>query len=277
MTRSPAERPSGAPDAAAAARRTVIAGYSAPESLRAYRSLGLLPAEEILIARYFPRRGRILDLGCGAGRTSIPLWRRGYRVDAVDLTPALIAEARRLATDYRAEIDFRVMDATDLRFADGTFDAALFAFNGLDHVRGRAGKRAALTEVCRVLRPGGPLLFSTHALACRSREARLWRREAVRRGLGRWLGLGRTGRGEREPGELYTDLGPDLSYLHLLPRRAWLALLAEAGFRVEDHARASTVERGRPLGALARWVRDDDYLYYVARRPAETAAVAGQC
>ena len=61
-------------------------------------------------------------------------------------------------------------------------------------------------------------------------------------------------------------------------------VVLERGFEhepdTEDHLTRVELfvpDRDRPVRALARWVRDDDYLYYVARRPAETAAVAGQC
>ncbi len=256
------------PSTSAAIRDELIAGYSDPAALHGYRALGLFPAEARLVAAHFPPGGAILDVGCGAGRTSIPLSKLGYRVHAIDVTPAMVEAARAVAARYRAEVAFAVQDVQELTFPDASFDGALFSFNGIGHLPRRAGKLAAMREIRRVLRPGAAFVFCVHNLFSRAREARLWRRQLVPFALARLLR--RPGR-ERELGELFDDSELDLRYLHVLPARSYRRLLRAAGFEVELMAAASTVERGRPGGRLARYFRDGDHTYFVARRPAADA------
>jgi SAM-dependent methyltransferase len=128
--------------------------------MQAYsREEGLRPLEAELVAEFFPAPpARILDLGCGAGRTSMGLNRLGYDVVAIDLSTGLLAEARRR---YHG-IDFREMDATQLGFERETFDAAMFSYNGIDCIYPVEERVRCLQEVGRVLRPGAPFIFSSH-------------------------------------------------------------------------------------------------------------------
>ncbi|MBR0402247.1 MAG: class I SAM-dependent methyltransferase [Lachnospiraceae bacterium] len=78
------------------------------------------------IAAHFGGRAseeiRVLDIATGPGFFAIILAKAGYRVTAVDLTPSMLAEARRNAGDLAGEIDFLEMNAEELAFAEGTFD-----------------------------------------------------------------------------------------------------------------------------------------------------------
>src|SRR5207245_4449387 len=71
--------------------------------------------------------GRILDLGCGAGRHSIGLAQRGYRVTGLDLSAPLLAEARKAARGAGVKATFVQGDMRRLRFR-GAFDAAISSF-----------------------------------------------------------------------------------------------------------------------------------------------------
>jgi ubiquinone/menaquinone biosynthesis C-methylase UbiE len=97
---------------------------------------------------------RVLDVACGAGASAIAITREfGCHVVGVDLSEANLAKARtRARTEgLEGELEFRSMDAEELAFEDGTFDAtiiecALCTF---------PDKERALAEMHRVLRPGG--------------------------------------------------------------------------------------------------------------------------
>lgn len=68
---------------------------------------------------------RILDVGTGTGYFAILLAERGYQVHGIDLTPAMIAEARNIALDRGLTIPFSVMDAQKLEFESESFDVVI--------------------------------------------------------------------------------------------------------------------------------------------------------
>lgn len=119
----------------------------------------LYPVERTLIARHFPAPpARVLDIGCGAGRTTVGLEALGYDVEALDLSPDLVEEARKRVRRTTVHL----MDARELAFPAASFDAVLFSFNGLDCVHPSAQRTRVLDEVLRVLRPGGMFYYSGH-------------------------------------------------------------------------------------------------------------------
>ena len=104
-----------------------------------------------------PPRGDVLDVPCGFGRHAIPLADAGYRVVGVDRSQALLDEARRRAGNSRRPKLVRA-DYRDLPFADASFDAAVNLFSSLGYLGDQEDTRA-LTEIGRVLRPGGRLVI----------------------------------------------------------------------------------------------------------------------
>jgi ubiquinone/menaquinone biosynthesis C-methylase UbiE len=139
-----------------------LANYASAWSAAEYtREVGLRPIEQQLIAEFMPPSpAGILDVGCGAGRTTISLSQAGYAAIAIDLSPELLTLARR----RYPHLDFRQMDATALAFPVDTFDAALFSYNGIDDIYPVAAREQCLLEVFRVLKPGATFIFSSHNL-----------------------------------------------------------------------------------------------------------------
>jgi SAM-dependent methyltransferase len=90
---------------------------------------------------------RVLDVGCGSGTFTGLLAERGYKASGIDISPKLVALARR---KFPA-IDFHEGDAENLPFDAGQFDGVLLS--GLVHHFPDPRRLAA--EVFRVLRPGG--------------------------------------------------------------------------------------------------------------------------
>jgi ubiquinone/menaquinone biosynthesis C-methylase UbiE len=122
---------------------------------------GLYAIERAWLAKYFPPPpGAILDIACGAGRTTRPLADRGYEAHAVDISHRLLREGRKRHPD----LSFIQMNAQKLGFKDNLFDAVLFSVQGIDHLVPCDARLECLREIFRVLRPGGVFLMSTHNL-----------------------------------------------------------------------------------------------------------------
>ncbi len=100
---------------------------------------------------------RVLDAACGTGVVALTSARLGARATGADLTPALLERARENAALAGLTIDFHEADVEALPFDDGEFDCVLSQFGHM------FGPRPAVTvsELLRVLRPGGTLAFST--------------------------------------------------------------------------------------------------------------------
>lgn len=106
-----------------------------------------------------PPGAEVLELGCGAGLTVVDLAQRGYRVECLDASDAMVRLA--LAQTQGAGVEDRVVvrmgDAHALPYPDGSQQLVL-ALGVLPWLHSPG---AALAEVARVLQPGGHVLFST--------------------------------------------------------------------------------------------------------------------
>jgi len=107
-----------------------------------------------------PPGSRVLELGCGNGKTLAAMLKRPWRVAALDLSPLAVRLGRETATSFRdesSEAEFIAADVICLPFRDSTFDA-VFAFHVIGHLRENERRRAA-REAVRVLKAEGRLFF----------------------------------------------------------------------------------------------------------------------
>lgn len=152
-----------------------LARYSTPDVVAHYaRDKSLQPSEEQLFARHIKPDMAILDLGVGGGRTTPFLASAARRYVGVDYSRAMVESCR---AQYPA-LEFELADASDLgAFSDASFDAVVFAFNGIDCLDSDASRARCLAEISRLLRDRGVFIFSSHnarslALAPELRGAR---------------------------------------------------------------------------------------------------------
>jgi SAM-dependent methyltransferase len=104
---------------------------------------------------------RALDFGCGVGRLSQALAQHFARVDGVDISPAMVALAESL-NRHGARVSYHANDRPDLSiFPDHTFDLIVSTIV-LQHIEPPMAARY-LTELCRVLAPGGAFVFQLPA------------------------------------------------------------------------------------------------------------------
>jgi ubiquinone/menaquinone biosynthesis C-methylase UbiE len=124
------------------------------EDIESFKVSYLRECEKHLAEKYM--KGKILVLGCGAGRTLRPLKNMGFDLVGVDINEDMVAEAKKQNPDlkiYRG-------DASHLDFKDRTFDTVFFPFHGIDYVH--PDIYVAVKEIERVLKPGGIFIMSSH-------------------------------------------------------------------------------------------------------------------
>lgn len=134
--------------------------YDRPSVVASYqddRAQGLTNREAHAVDAYFDSDRRLLDLGCGAGRTTRVLHDDGFDVVGLDVSKPMIGAASAADPD----ITYLIGDASSLPFADEQFGNVLFSYNGLDEIGSPRARVEALQEIRRVLEPGGRLAFST--------------------------------------------------------------------------------------------------------------------
>tara|TARA_Y100000310_G_C20626590_1_gene786273 strand:+ start:753 stop:1418 length:666 start_codon:yes stop_codon:yes gene_type:complete len=137
--------------------KTNIDNYSSNKAVEHYaKDTSLKKIEIHLIKKYF--KGKILDLGCGGGRTTKYLSDAGYDVIGVDNAKKMVDKAK----ENSPNTHFEVGDACNLHFKDNSFEVVFFSFNGLDYVYPLKNRIAALKEICRVLKRGGHFVYSSH-------------------------------------------------------------------------------------------------------------------
>jgi SAM-dependent methyltransferase len=154
---------------------SVVSYYAAATQLQ--------PAERELFNKHLQPNTSILDIGVGGGRTTPYLAELARHYVGIDYSEEMVRACR---SRYPGE-RFELCDASDLTmFADETFDAVIFSFNGIDML-GPEERSRCFSEVARVLADNGKFIFSSH-------NARLLAVAPVLRGASPIRGVLRLGR-----------------------------------------------------------------------------------
>ncbi|MGP3911375.1 class I SAM-dependent methyltransferase [Nonomuraea sp. 10N515B] len=105
-------------------------------------------------------RGDTLEVAIGTG-LNLPFYPEGVRLTGIEWSPAMLDIARRRAAGLGLHPDLREGDAQALDLPDDTFDTVVCTFS----LCGIPDDRQAISEMARVLRPGGLLLLADHVAA----------------------------------------------------------------------------------------------------------------
>jgi SAM-dependent methyltransferase len=148
----------------------------------------LTPPERRILEIWEPTisDSRLLDIGVGAGRTTLHFAPLAADYIGIDVSEEMIEACHHRFGEGRARfMTADVRQLSDLR--DEEFDLVLFSFNGIDCVGNHADRGRALSEMARVLRPGGSL-----ALSCNNIGYAQWSMSVPRTllALYRWYGAG---------------------------------------------------------------------------------------
>lgn len=123
------------------------------------RRIAAIAVDECPVA--LPGTGLAVEIGSGLGRVCAALATRFDRVVGVDISEAMVRQARELVTD--PEVEFRHGDGVSLPgVADASADLVV-TFTVFQHALNRGVIRANLREASRVLRPGGVLAMQWNA------------------------------------------------------------------------------------------------------------------
>lgn len=134
--------------------------YHAKNIEQHYRSGDLMPAEAIALLKYQPSLfdRDVLDIGVGTGRTTRYLTPLARHYEGIDYSPYMVAYMQRSMPDRAVhQADMRDLS----RFPAESFDLVFAGDNVIDAVS-HTDRLTVLTEVRRVLRPGGRFMFSSH-------------------------------------------------------------------------------------------------------------------
>ncbi|MFW5701231.1 MAG: class I SAM-dependent methyltransferase [Cyclobacteriaceae bacterium] len=109
----------------------------------------------------FNKSGKLLDLGCGTGRHSIELLKRGYKVTGVDLSESMLNRAREKASKEKLDILFEQGDARELKYEE-EFDMVIMICEGAFPLMETDEMNfEILFNIHKALKADGKLIFTT--------------------------------------------------------------------------------------------------------------------
>ena len=126
-----------------------------------YRSRGQLWGGNPASLPDIPAGSRVLEIGCGSGKTAGALLHRSCDVTAIDFSEKAVEMTRRIMMRYDTG-DAVVADARHLPFHDNAFECVV-ARHVIGHVR-IEGRRAVAREAARVLQPAGHLVVQVFSV-----------------------------------------------------------------------------------------------------------------
>lgn len=109
------------------------------------------PELEALANRWQP--GRLINIGCAHGPDFLP-FKEGFDLYGVDFSAEMLKFARKYAQKFSFRVNLTLSDVTELPYTSQTFDWAI-SIATYHHLRDDSARKSALSELERVLKPGG--------------------------------------------------------------------------------------------------------------------------
>lgn len=187
----------------------------------------LWASEKHIFSKYIKKTDKILDIGCGAGRTTINLYKNGYKnIVGLDIANNLLAFATNYCKTHNLDILFVNQSATDINFEDEKFDAVVFSYNGLMCIPCEKNRKKALSEIHRILKTNGVFIFTAHDRD-NPRFLKFWEAEKVR-----WEGGKQDKKLDKFGDRFMPDEFGQESYIHIPSKFEVENLCKQAGFKI---------------------------------------------
>lgn len=145
---------------------TVIKKYSRLQEINYLEktvSTGLFDYEEIIIDEYCRPLGKALVAGCGAGRETIAIGKKGLAITGIDIINNLTKISRKETKKHKIKCNFLTMNAIDLGFKENTFDYVFLLSQLISLIPLKKNRIKTLSECKRVLKKNGLLILTTHS------------------------------------------------------------------------------------------------------------------
>lgn len=109
--------------------------------------------------KFINKKEKILDLGCGYGRLTIPLAKQGFNTEGIDITPALIKKAKQDAKKEKVSIQFKIGDMRKLPYKKESFDTIICMWTVFMELTKKSDQLKAVEEMLRVLGKNGKAIL----------------------------------------------------------------------------------------------------------------------
>ena len=230
----------------------------------------LFDYDSVMLEQWFPRPGRLIDLGCGTGRHLLRLANCGFDVVGVDLSEHMLAEARRKLLKAGHSPPLLQADICDLPASTNhmggplfteTFDYAICMFSTIGLICGHANRQRFLQSTLSLLKPLGQMVLHVH-----NRGHNVWSLEGWRFLLTNWV---LSSLGKAEPGDKILDnyRGIKGMYIHVFSETEIVTLLKQAGFDILEVQPLNRRRTGPLTGGFLRCIRANGFLIRVQKPP----------
>lgn len=134
--------------------------YESDDVVQGYQSIQLQPPEIVIFFKYKEAifNNKLLDIGCGTGRTTHYLSKFTNQYRAIDYSQSMV-DTCKLTYPTVEVTKNNVQDLSE--FVNNSFDTVLFSYNGIDYID-HDSRIQGIKEIHRVLKDGGLFIFSTH-------------------------------------------------------------------------------------------------------------------
>jgi SAM-dependent methyltransferase len=165
-----------------------------------------------------PGESFLVEFGCGMGRVLKAVAADGYEVAGIDISPTMLSHSRRLVPEVERLSGLDEAGRSDLSDACADF---VYSYAVIQHIPTLSGVRRALSEMCRILKPGGTLKLQFRTLEAPFRAIRRTEGRRVRNFehwslVAKWVKLSRRG--------LLPDWVPALPVLVPMRHTNWIGV-----------------------------------------------------